>query len=73
MEHGLPDFDPYFPDYDFMTEVNDATKDDAVFDRWVQEWILDVRDHNDYLSRLGNERMLYLKGKAAPDAWCRKP
>ena len=69
MEHGLPDFDPYFPDYDFMTEVNNATKDDAAFDRWVQEWILDVRDHEDYLSRLGNKRMLYLKGKAAPDAW----
>ena len=69
MEHGLPDFDPYFPDYDFMTKTNNATKDDADFDRWVQEWILDVRDHDDYLSRLGNERMLYLKGKAAPDAW----
>ncbi len=69
MEHGLPDFDPYFPDYDFMTETNNATKDDADFDRWIQEWILDVRDHDDYLSRLGNERMLYLKGKAAPDAW----
>ncbi len=69
MEHGLPDFTPYFPDYDFMTETNNATKDDADFDRWVQEWILDIRDHDDYLSRLGNERMLYLKGKAAPDAW----
>lgn len=69
MEHGLPDFAPYFPDYDFMTEVNNATKDDAEFDRWIQEWILDVHDHDDYLSRLGNERMLYLKGKAAPDAW----
>lgn len=69
MEHGLPDFDPYFPDYDFMTDVNNATKDDAEFDRWIDEWILDVRDHDDYLSRLGNERMLYLKCKAAPDAW----
>jgi hypothetical protein len=69
MEHGLPGFDPYFPDYDFMTDVNDATRDDAAFDRWIQEWILDVRDHEDYLSRLGSERMLYLKGKAAPDAW----
>ena len=69
MEHGLPGFDPYFPDYDFMTDVNDATRDDAAFDRWIQEWILDVRDHEAYLSRLGSERMLYLKGKAAPDAW----
>jgi acyl CoA:acetate/3-ketoacid CoA transferase beta subunit len=69
MQHGLPDFDAYFPDYDFMIDVNNATKDESDFDRWVQEWILDVRDHDDYLSRLGSERILYLKGKAAPDAW----
>ncbi|WP_054029771.1 CoA-transferase [Desulfatitalea tepidiphila] len=69
MQHGLPDFDAYFPDYDFMIDVNNATKNEGDFDRWVQEWILDVRDHDDYLSRLGSERILYLKGKAAPDAW----
>ncbi len=71
MQHGLPEFEPYayFPDYDFMTMVNEATKDEAAFARFVQEWILSVRDHDDYLSRLGNERMLYLKGKAAVDAW----
>jgi len=69
MQHGLPDFDAYFPDYDFMTEVNEATKDEADFSRWVKEWILDVPDHNTYLTRLGTERLTYLKGKAAPDAW----
>jgi acyl CoA:acetate/3-ketoacid CoA transferase alpha subunit/acyl CoA:acetate/3-ketoacid CoA transferase beta subunit len=69
MQHGLPDFEAYFPDYDFMTEVNEASLDEAVFDRWVKEWILDVPDHQHYLDKLGHERMLYLKGKAAPDAW----
>lgn len=69
MQHGLPGFDAYFPDYDFMTEVNNATKDEAVFSRWIQQWILDVRDHEDYLERLGTQQLMYLKGKAAPDAW----
>ncbi len=71
MQHGLPEFGPhaYFPDYDFMTMVNEATKDESAFERFVQEWILSVRDHEDYLERLGNERLLYLKGKAAVDAW----
>lgn len=69
MQHGLPEFDAYFPDYDFMTMTNEATKDEAVFDRWVKEWILDLPDHRRYLEKLGNERLLYLKGKAAPDAW----
>ena len=69
MQHGLPGFDAYFPDYDFMTQVNEATKNEAAFDRWVQEWVLDVPDHQHYLAKLGNERMGYLKGKAAPEAW----
>lgn len=69
MQHGLPGFEAYFPDYDFMTMVNDATKDEAVFGRWVKEWILDIPDHEQYLAKLGNQRMLYLKGKAASDAW----
>ncbi len=69
MQHGLPEFEAYFPDYDFMTEVNNATKDEEAFSRWVQEWILDVRDHEHYLEKLGTQRLMYLKGKAAPDAW----
>lgn len=66
---GLPDFDPYYSDYDFMTDLNAATMDEETFARWVQEWILDIPDHSAYLSRLGSRRLLYLKGKAAPDAW----
>lgn len=66
---GLPGFDAYFSDYDFMTEVNDATKDEAAFMRWVEEWILDVPDHAAYLDKVGGDRLVYLKGKAAPDAW----
>ncbi|KJS31455.1 MAG: hypothetical protein VR64_11710 [Desulfatitalea sp. BRH_c12] len=69
MQHGLPDFDAYFPDYDFMTEVNNATKDEAVFAHWIKEWILDIPDHESYLAKIGTQRLLYLKGKAAPDAW----
>jgi len=69
MQHGLPGFDAYFPDYDFMTEVNNATRDEEEFDRWVQEWILEIEDHQQYLDKLGTRRLVYLKGKAAPDAW----
>ncbi|RJQ77958.1 MAG: hypothetical protein C4519_13085 [Desulfobacteraceae bacterium] len=69
MQHGLPEFEAYFPDYAFMTQVNEATKQEETFDRWVKEWILDIPDHQHYLAKVGNERMLYLKGKAAADAW----
>jgi acyl CoA:acetate/3-ketoacid CoA transferase alpha subunit/acyl CoA:acetate/3-ketoacid CoA transferase beta subunit len=69
MQHGLPDFEAYFPDYDFMTDVNNATKDEEIFSRWIKAWILDVRDHEHYLEKVGTQKLMYLKGKAAPDAW----
>ena len=67
--HGLPESEAYFPDYDFVTEVNEASSDEEKFSKWIQHWILDCKDHNDYLSKVGNERLLYLKGKADSDAW----
>ncbi len=69
MQHGLPGFDAYFPDYDFMAEVNNATRDEGQFDQWIKTWITDIQDHPHYLEKLGTQKLLYLKGKAAPDAW----
>ncbi len=67
--HGLPDAEEYFPDYDFMIDLNDATMDEKAFEAWMREWILDCPDHDTYLAKLGRERLLYLKGKAGPEAW----
>jgi acyl CoA:acetate/3-ketoacid CoA transferase beta subunit len=67
--HGLPEFEAYFPDYDFIIEVNEASIDEEKFSKWIKHWILDCRGHNDYLAKLGNEKLLYLKGKAISDAW----
>lgn len=65
----LPDFEAYFLDYDFIAEINEASSDEENFLRWIQYWILDCKDHNDYLSKVGKEKLLYLKRKANPDAW----
>ena len=67
--HGLPEFEAYFPDYDFISEVNEASGDEEKFLRWIQDWILDCKDQNEYLVKIGNEKLLYLKGKADSDAW----
>jgi acyl CoA:acetate/3-ketoacid CoA transferase alpha subunit/acyl CoA:acetate/3-ketoacid CoA transferase beta subunit len=67
--HGLPEFEAYFPDYDFVIEVNEASLDEEEFPKWIQHWILDCKDHSDYLSKMGKEKMTYLIGKAKPDAW----
>ncbi len=66
---GLPEFEPYFPDYDFIAEANKASNDDEMFSTWIQHWILGCKDHSDYLAKVGKERLLYLKGKADSDAW----
>ncbi|GAH79115.1 unnamed protein product, partial [marine sediment metagenome] len=66
---GLPEFEHYFPDYEFTIEVREASRSEEKFLRWIQDWILDCKDHNDYLSKLGKDRLLYLKGKADSDAW----
>jgi acyl CoA:acetate/3-ketoacid CoA transferase alpha subunit/acyl CoA:acetate/3-ketoacid CoA transferase beta subunit len=66
---GLPEFEAYFPDYDFVIDVNEASLDEEEFSKWIQYWILDCKNHNDYLSKLGKEKMPYLIGKAKPDAW----
>ena len=66
---GLPEFEHYFPDYEFTIEVREASKSEEKFLRWIRDWILVCKDHNDYLSKLGKDRLLYLKGKADSDAW----
>jgi acyl CoA:acetate/3-ketoacid CoA transferase alpha subunit len=66
---GLPEFEHYFEDYDFLTECREASRDDRKFSEWIKCWILDCRDHNEYLGKLGRDRLLYLKGKAHSDSW----
>jgi acyl CoA:acetate/3-ketoacid CoA transferase alpha subunit/acyl CoA:acetate/3-ketoacid CoA transferase beta subunit len=66
---GLPEFEHYFDDYDFVTDVRLASRDEDKFLKWIKYWILDCKDHNEYLAKVGKDRLLYLKGKAHSDSW----
>jgi acyl CoA:acetate/3-ketoacid CoA transferase alpha subunit/acyl CoA:acetate/3-ketoacid CoA transferase beta subunit len=66
---GLPEFEHYFDDYDFLTESREASQDDQKFSEWIKYWILDCQDYNEYLAKLGRDRLLYLRGKAHSDSW----
>jgi acyl CoA:acetate/3-ketoacid CoA transferase alpha subunit/acyl CoA:acetate/3-ketoacid CoA transferase beta subunit len=66
---GLPEFEHYFEDYDFLTENREASRDERKFLEWVKYWILDCKDYNEYLAKLGRDRLLYLRGKAHSDSW----
>ena len=66
---GLPEFEHYFDDYDFVTDVRNASRDEGKFSKWIKDWILDCKDNNEYLSKVGRDRLLYLKEKAESDSW----
>ncbi len=66
---GLPEFEHYFDDYNFVIDVREASRDEEKFLKWIKYWILDCKDHSDYLSKVGRDRLLHLKGKAVSDAW----
>jgi len=66
---GLPEFEHYFDDYDFVVDVREASRDEEKFLKWIKYWILDCKDHSEYLAKVGRDRLLYLKGKAHSDSW----
>lgn len=66
---SLPGFRPYGNDYDFMKDCRKAQKTDESFDAWVKEWILDVKDHAEYVSKLGKKRIDHLHFVAEPQSW----
>lgn len=66
---GLPEFEHYFDDYDFITDVRNASRDEKTFLKWIKDWILDCKDNGEYLSKVGRDRLMYLKEKAHPDSW----
>jgi acyl CoA:acetate/3-ketoacid CoA transferase alpha subunit len=66
---GLPEFEPYFEDYDFIIDATEASRNEEEFSEWINRWILEYRDHEQYLSKLGQDRLLGLKRKTDSSAW----
>jgi acyl CoA:acetate/3-ketoacid CoA transferase beta subunit len=60
--------DGYGEDYEFWVEARAATRRDD-FDDWIRQWVLDVESQDDYLARLGKERVGQLRAKAEPESW----
>lgn len=66
---GIPQFEGYFDDYEFVTMVRDASMDENKFMGYIQEWILNCHNNEEYLEKLGKEKLRYLKDKAKPHSW----
>ncbi|MFA4835302.1 MAG: CoA-transferase [Dehalococcoidia bacterium] len=66
---GAPELATYFDDFDYLLELRDAYKTDETAGDWVNKWILGCKTHDDYLAKLGPERLRYLNSRAEPEAW----
>ena len=60
--------EPYGEDLEFWEETRDASRGED-FDAWIRHWILEPTDQQDYLARLGPERIARLRRRAEPDSW----
>lgn len=70
---GISKFEPYETDFEFITQRRQASRNDEDLDAWIKTWVLDCPDQNDYLSKLGDERILSLRRRASMDSWKDNP
>jgi len=54
----------YSEDYDFILDYQRASRDLNKLNSWLNEWIIDCKAQQDYLRKLGDERVAHLRGKA---------
>ena len=66
---GIKEFEPYCDDYEFLTKHREASRTPETLDAWLKEWVLDCHHREDYLSKLGHDKISSLKGRADSDIW----
>lgn len=66
---GLPEFESYADDYDFINDFRRQVKTPEGAEQWMKDWIDDCPTWDDYLAKLGRDRIWQLKGKAHADSW----
>lgn len=66
---NIPEFEPYAHDYEFMIEMRKATKTPESYDAWLDEWVFGVKDHEEYINKVGAERLKKLHYVATPESW----
>jgi acyl CoA:acetate/3-ketoacid CoA transferase alpha subunit/acyl CoA:acetate/3-ketoacid CoA transferase beta subunit len=60
---GISDFEEYETDFDFLQRYHDLSSDKTTLDYWIKEWILDCPTIEEYLKKLGKQKIMTLKRK----------
>jgi len=59
----------YAEDTEFILEARNASQDPGIFRRWIDQWILGLTDHSDYLEQLGEKRLRGLQKRIRCGSW----
>ncbi|MBW1805797.1 MAG: hypothetical protein JRJ06_05425 [Deltaproteobacteria bacterium] len=54
----------YSEDYEFINSSLGASKDSGSLREWLEEWVIGCPDQDEYLRKLGHERISFLKGES---------
>lgn len=67
---GFESVASYVEDHDFLVEGQVAADEGAeAFEAWIDEWVINVGDHEGFLKRLGTARLAKLRGDAVAGSW----
>jgi len=61
---GIHDMDPYEKDVDFLNVLYEASASEHTLNDWIKQWVLDCADQEQYLNRLGEDRIAGLREKS---------
>ncbi|MDQ1382510.1 MAG: hypothetical protein QOJ71_3229 [Actinomycetota bacterium] len=60
----------YGEDYDFWVDARAATRaGEEEYDAWIRHWVLEVESQEQWIDRLGADRVEALRTKADPESW----
>jgi len=66
---GIGEFDSYEADHEFLEQCNKASVNPEALDLWIKNWVLDSTTHDEYLDKLGKDRIISLKKSADGKTW----
>ncbi len=63
--------EPYEQDIAFLNDLHKASVDKESLDAWIEKWVTGCAGHDEYLEKLGRERIAELKNRSRGDVRAR--
>ena len=63
------DDEGYGEDAEFGKQLQEAFREKDTADAWLKEWTLDVTSHDEYLGKLGHDRLQMLRSRVSYSSW----